>query len=66
MESISDKEYYSIKETYKLLYSLIDPAKTPHIPKYIRDAARKCVRDFPIDKSYHDMIMAVDFWNPRQ
>jgi hypothetical protein len=62
---ISDQEYYSVKETYKLLHCLVDPQVTPRIPKLIRDAAKKCLQHYPIDKSYDEILLSVDFWNAR-
>ena len=62
---MSDKEYYSLKETYKFLCHLIDPAKTPRVAKPIRDRARKCLEDYPIRADLRDIINTVDFFNPR-
>lgn len=63
---ISPKKYYAFKEAYKLLQCLTDPQVTPRIPKHIRDAAMKCVLDYPIEDDLVDVLMAVDFWNPRK
>jgi len=62
---MNDKEYYSIKETYKFLCNLIDPVKTPRVAKPIRDQARKCLENYPIRRDLRDIINTVDFFNPR-
>jgi len=62
---MTDKEYYSLKETYKFLCHLIDPQKTPRIAKPIRDRAKKCLKDYPIRNDLKDIVMTVDFFNPR-
>lgn len=62
---MNDKEYYSLKETYKFLCHLIDPVKTPRVAKPIRDRARKCLEDYPIRADLKDIINSVDFFNPR-
>jgi hypothetical protein len=54
-----------MKETYKLLLMLMDPQKTPRLPKYYRDCARKCIQDFPIEKDMADIIATIGFFNPR-
>ena len=62
---MSEQEYHSLKETYKFLCHLIDPKKTPNLPKYVRDRAKKCLVDYPIRSDLKDIINAVDFFNPR-
>ena len=64
-EPIPDKEYHSMKETYKFLCDLIDPAKYPRIPKKIRDNAKLCLKDFPIRRHAEDIGFTVEFFNPR-
>lgn len=60
-----EEEYHSIKETYKLLCELIDPKKTPNIPKSLRDKARKCLEHYPVRESHRRWIESLDFFNPR-
>lgn len=62
---LHEKHYQSVKETYKLLLMMIDPKKSPRLPKYYRDCARKCIQDFPIEKDMADIIATIDFFNPR-
>ncbi len=62
---ISHDEYQSVKETYKLLCHLIDPKKTPNIPKALRDRARKCLKHYPVRESHKRLLDGLDFFNPR-
>lgn len=47
----------SIHNTREFLRSLLDPKKTPKVPKAIRKEAYWCLRHFPSD---HDMNYAAD------
>jgi len=60
-----EEEYHSLKETYILLCQLIDPKKTPNIPKSIRDKANKCLKDYPIGKRHKALLEMMEFFNPR-
>lgn len=62
---IPDEEYHSLKETYKLLCHIIDPKKTPNLPKSLRDKAKKCLEDFPVRRTLEELQVGVDFFNPR-
>jgi hypothetical protein len=62
---MNEPEYHSLKETYKFLCDLIDPAKYPKIPKKIRMNASRCLRHYPIRKDLKEIAQTVDFWNPR-
>jgi len=63
--NLPEEEYHSLKETYKLLSQLIDPAKTPRIGKAIRDKAQKCLRHYPTGRTLEELQQGVDFFNPR-
>lgn len=58
-------EYHSLIETYKLLCHLIDPKKMPNLPKSLRDAAKKCLEDYPTRRTLEELQVGVDFFNPR-
>jgi hypothetical protein len=62
---IPESEYHSLKETYKLLCHIIDPKKTPNLPKSLRDKAKKCLEDFPTRRTLEELQVGVDFFNPR-
>lgn len=62
---IDEPEYHSLKETYKFLCDLIDPAKYPRIPAKIRKNASRCLRHYPIRSDLKDIAATVGFFNPR-
>ena len=62
---LPEEEYHSLKETYKFLCQLIDPRKTPRLPKEIRDRAKKCLKDYPTRRTLQELDQGVDFFNPR-
>lgn len=41
------EEYNSLCNTMKFLYELLDPSKTPKVPKEIRNKASMCLRHYP-------------------
>ena len=61
----TESEYHSLKETYKFLCMLIDPKRTPKVPKEVRDMARKCLQDYPTRATLEELQITVDFFNPR-
>ena len=65
MDPLPLEEYHGLKETYKLLCHLIDPQKTPKIPKYIRDKARACLRHYPSGRKLEEIYATVDYFEPR-
>ena len=62
---LPEEEYHALKESYKLLCDLIDPKKTPHIPKWIRDHAKKCTKHYPHSRDWDKIYETVAFFNPR-
>jgi hypothetical protein len=50
--TLPDERFRSIQKTEEFLESLLDPKKTPRVPKDIRQQARWCLRHYP---SYHNM-----------
>ena len=61
----TEEEYHSLKETYKLLCHLIDPQRTPRVPKPIRDRARHCLKYYPVRRTLKELDDTVGFFNPR-
>ena len=41
------ERYWSISNTREFLYALLDPKKTPKVPKYVRKHAAACLRHYP-------------------
>lgn len=50
--TLPDERFRSVLKTEEFLESLLDPKKTPRVPKDIRQQARGCLRHYP---SYHNM-----------
>ena len=50
--TLPDERFRSIQRTEEFLEALINPQKTPRIPKEIREQARWCLRHYP---SYHNL-----------
>ena len=47
--TLPDERYRAIKYTRDFLYDLIDPKKTPKVPKAIRKRAAACLRHYPYE-----------------
>ena len=45
--TLPDERYRAIKYTEQFLTDLIDPKKTPRVPKEIRQRAYSCLRHYP-------------------
>ena len=41
------ERFSSIVNTEKFLLDLLDPKKTPRVPREVRDNARRCLRHYP-------------------
>jgi hypothetical protein len=50
--TLPDERFRSINKTEDFLESLLDPKRTPRVPKTVRDQARWCLRHYP---SYHNL-----------
>jgi len=46
------EEHYALIRARQFLVDLIDPKKTPRVPKYVREEARARVKHFPIMGGY--------------
>jgi hypothetical protein len=46
------ERYRAIHNTREFLMDLLDPRKTPRVPKPVRQAAARCLRHYPMS---HDM-----------
>jgi len=45
--TLPDERYRAIKYTEQFLIDLLDPKKTPRVPKDIRQRAYSCLRHYP-------------------
>jgi hypothetical protein len=50
--TLPDERFRSINKTEDFLESLLDPKRTPRVPKTVRDQARRCLRHYP---NYHSL-----------
>ena len=55
--TLPDERYRAVRWAREFMYELIDPKKTPGIPKNIREQARSVLRHYP---STYDMSVAAD------
>lgn len=46
------EEHYALIRARQFLVDLMDPKKTPRVPKYVREEARARVKHFPIVNGY--------------
>jgi hypothetical protein len=61
--TLPDERTRAIVNARNFLYDLIDPKKTPRIPKAVRERARRILKHYPWD-SYLDMTAEAlpDVW----
>jgi len=45
--TMPDERYRAMVYTEKFLVDLLDPKKTPRVPKSVREQARSCLRHYP-------------------
>ena len=55
--TLPDERYRAVHWARNFMYELVDPKKTPGVPKRIRDTARSVLRHYPSD---WDMQRAAD------
>jgi hypothetical protein len=56
--TLPDERYRAVINTEKFLQDLLDPKKTPRVPKDIRKQAYWCLRHYP-DKYHMDIVGTV-------
>jgi hypothetical protein len=66
--TMPDERFRAVEYAREFLYELLDPKKTPKVPKEIRQRARSVLRHYPME---HEMILAAQqasdiFWTPAQ
>ena len=47
--TLPDERYRAVRWAREFMYELVDPKKTPGVPKSIRDQARSVLRHYPSD-----------------
>ena len=53
--TIPSERYRSLERTEEFLYNLLDPKKTPRVPKEVRESARSLLKHYPC-AYYRDML----------
>ena len=56
--TLPDERYRAVRWAREFMYELMDPKKTPGVPKRIRDTARSVLRHYPSD---YDMNRTAEF-----
>lgn len=58
--TLPNEELNSLNAARRFLYDLLDPKKTPRVPKYIRKEAHRITKHFPLDvvlnERYNDVL----------
>ena len=49
-----------MKKNRQFLFDLLDPTKTPKVPKEIRKRASECLKHFPMDHEIQELEMMYD------
>lgn len=64
--TLPHEEYNSLNSARRFLYDLLDPQKTPRVPKYIRKEAHRITKHFPLEvilkERYNDVIEQEKQW----
>lgn len=60
------ERFAAIAKTRHLLGALVDPKRTPAVPKPIRDEASRCLKHFPtaldMEEAIHGLTLAARVW----
>lgn len=58
--TLPNEWFISMKKNRQFLFDLLDPTKTPKVPKEIRKRASECLKHFPMDHEIQDLEMMHD------
>ena len=53
--TLPDEEMRALSSARAFLFALLDPAKTPRVPRAIRQRARDCLRHYPYQHRVEDL-----------
>ena len=60
------ERFAAISKTRHFLGALLDPKRTPEVPKAIRDQARRCLKHYPtpldMEEALHGLTLAARVW----
>jgi hypothetical protein len=64
--TLPSERFAAIARTRHLLGALIDPKRTPGVPKPIREDASRCLKHFPtaldMEEAMHGLTLAARVW----
>ena len=58
--TLPNEWFISMKKNRQFLFDLLDPTKTPKVPKEIRKRASECLKHFPMDHEIQDLEVMYD------
>jgi hypothetical protein len=58
--TLPNEWFISMKKNRQFLFDLLDPTKTPKVPKEIRKRASECLKHFPMDHEIQELEMMYD------
>jgi len=58
--TLPNEWFISMRKNRQFLFDLLDPTKTPKIPKEIRKRASECLKHFPMDHEIQDLEVMYD------
>ena len=57
--TMPDERSRAITTTREFLYALLDPKVSPGVPRYVRQAAHRCLRHYPFTYNINEAAKAV-------
>ena len=58
--TLPNEWFISMRKNRQFLFDLLDPTKTPKVPKEIRKKASECLKHFPMDHEIQDLESMYD------
>jgi len=58
--TLPNEWFISMRKNRQFLFDLLDPTKTPKVPKEIRKRASECLKHFPMDHEIQDLEVMYD------
>lgn len=62
--STPQEEAYAIVRVREFLFELLDPSKTPRVPRHIRERVRRLVKHYPLLPTRRDAERAMQLGKP--
>jgi hypothetical protein len=58
--TLPNEWFISLRKNRQFLFDLLDPTKTPKIPKEIRKRASECLKHYPLDMEINELEKMYD------